>query len=48
VIEKLPIDLPRPRDRSVVSSPRFVAMKKYCLDLLHLAAPEQSPAPIAA
>jgi ABC-type nitrate/sulfonate/bicarbonate transport system ATPase subunit len=40
VIEKLPIDLPRPRDRSVVSSPRFVAMKKYCLDLLHLASPD--------
>jgi ABC-type nitrate/sulfonate/bicarbonate transport system ATPase subunit len=36
VIETIPIDLPRPRDRSVVSSPRFVAMKKYCLDLLHL------------
>ncbi|MDB5649682.1 MAG: nitrate/sulfonate/bicarbonate transporter ATP-binding protein [Hyphomicrobiales bacterium] len=40
IVEKLPIDLPRPRDRAVVSSPRFVAMKKYCLDLLHLAAPE--------
>ena len=36
IIETLPIDLPRPRDRAVVSSPRFVAMKKYCLDLLHL------------
>ena len=36
IIETLPVDLPRPRDRSVVSSPRFVAMKKYCLDLLHL------------
>lgn len=35
VIDKLPVDLPRPRDRSIVSSPRFVAMKKYCLDLLH-------------
>jgi hypothetical protein len=31
----MPVDLPRPRDRSVVSSPRFVTMKKYCLDLLH-------------
>jgi ABC-type nitrate/sulfonate/bicarbonate transport system ATPase subunit len=38
IIETLPIDLPRPRDRAVVSSPRFVAMKKYCLDLLHPAA----------
>lgn len=35
VIDKMPVDLPRPRERSVVSSPRFVAMKKYCLDLLH-------------
>ena len=35
IIETLPVDLPRPRDRSVVSTPRFVAMKKYCLDLLH-------------
>ena len=36
IIETLPIDLPRPRDRSIISSPRFVAMKKYCIDLLHL------------
>jgi len=36
VIETLPIDLPRPRDRAIVSTPRFVAMKKYCLDLLHM------------
>ena len=36
VIETLPIDLPRPRDRAIVSTPRFVAIKKYCLDLLHL------------
>jgi ABC-type nitrate/sulfonate/bicarbonate transport system ATPase subunit len=28
IIEKLPIDLPRPRHRSVVTSPRFMAMKK--------------------
>ncbi len=35
VIDKMPVDLPRPRDRSLVSTPRFVAMKKYCLDLLH-------------
>ena len=40
VIETLPIDLPRPRDRAIVSTPRFVAMKKYCLDLLH-------PAPLS-
>jgi len=49
VIDKMPVDLPRPRDRSIVSTPRFVAMKKYCLDLLHGAAvPETPPAPIAA
>ena len=23
-------------DRAIVSTPRFVAMKKYCLDLLHM------------
>jgi ABC-type nitrate/sulfonate/bicarbonate transport system ATPase subunit len=44
LVEKLPIDLPRPRDRSVVSSPRFVAMKKYCLDLLHMDAPASEAA----
>ncbi|MDB5569786.1 MAG: nitrate/sulfonate/bicarbonate transporter ATP-binding protein [Hyphomicrobiales bacterium] len=38
VIDRMPVDLPRPRDRSLVSTPRFVAMKKYCLDLLHGAA----------
>ena len=36
IMETLPVDLPRPRDRAIVSTPRFVAMKKYCLDLLHL------------
>ena len=28
LVETLPIDLPRPRARSIVSTPRFVAMKK--------------------
>ncbi len=36
MIDKMPVDLPRPRARSIVSTPRFVAMKKYCLDLLHV------------
>ena len=36
IVETLPIDLPRPRARSLVSSPRFVAIKKYCLDLLQI------------
>ena len=44
IIETLPIDLPRPRDRAVVSTPRFVAMKKYCLDLLHPAALREAAA----
>ena len=49
IIDKMQVDLARPRDRSVVSSPRFVAMKKYCLDLLHGAAVSATPpSPIAA
>jgi ABC-type nitrate/sulfonate/bicarbonate transport system ATPase subunit len=44
VIDKLPIDLPRPRDRSIVTTPRFMAIKKYCLDLLHTQEPPQSEA----
>jgi ABC-type nitrate/sulfonate/bicarbonate transport system ATPase subunit len=36
IVETLPIDLPRPRARSIVTTPRFVAIKKYCLDLLRL------------
>ena len=48
IIEKLPIDLPRPRSRAVVSSPRFVAMKKYCLDLLHMDQPEAKSDGLAA
>ena len=40
IIDTLPIDLPRPRDRAVVATPRFVAMKKYCLDLLHSTLPQ--------
>jgi ABC-type nitrate/sulfonate/bicarbonate transport system ATPase subunit len=41
MIDKMPVDLPRPRDRSIVSSPRFVAMKKYCLDLLYANVPPE-------
>jgi ABC-type nitrate/sulfonate/bicarbonate transport system ATPase subunit len=47
IIEKMPIDLPRPRDRSIVSSPRFVAMKKYCLDLLYTVAAQPQEAAAA-
>ena len=49
VVDIMPVDLPRPRDRSVVSTPRFVAMKKYCLDLLHGEADAPlGPEPVAA
>jgi len=44
IIETLPIDLPRPRARSIVSTPRFVAIKKYCLDLLQLADQQEAAA----
>jgi ABC-type nitrate/sulfonate/bicarbonate transport system ATPase subunit len=47
IIEKMPIDLPRPRDRTIVSSPRFVAMKKYCLDLLYTVAAQPQEAAAA-
>jgi hypothetical protein len=38
--------LPRPRHRSIVATPRFMAMKKYCLELLQ--DPEQQPSIAAA
>jgi ABC-type nitrate/sulfonate/bicarbonate transport system ATPase subunit len=44
VIETLPIDLPRPRSRSVVTTPRFMAMKKYCLELLREPEAQQNAA----
>lgn len=48
VVDKMPVDLPRPRERALVSSPRFVAMKKYCLDLLHSTASQAQPESAAA
>jgi ABC-type nitrate/sulfonate/bicarbonate transport system ATPase subunit len=48
VVDKMPVDLPRPRERALVSSPRFVAMKKYCLDLLHSTAAQAQPENAAA
>ncbi|MGE3248534.1 MAG: ABC transporter ATP-binding protein [Beijerinckiaceae bacterium] len=48
LIDTMPVDLPRPRDRSIVSTPRFVAMKKYCLDLLHTNAPADASEAAAA
>ncbi len=44
IIDRLPIDLPRPRDRSIVTTPRFMAIKKYCLDLLHAQEPRTAAA----
>jgi ABC-type nitrate/sulfonate/bicarbonate transport system ATPase subunit len=35
ILEKLTIDLPRPRDRTIVSAPRFVDMKEHCVAMLH-------------
>ncbi len=34
IVESLPIDLPRPRARAVVTSPPFVRIKRHCLALL--------------
>jgi ABC-type nitrate/sulfonate/bicarbonate transport system ATPase subunit len=34
VIERMTIDLPRPRPRSLVTTPGFVALKQHCLALL--------------
>lgn len=34
VIERMAVPLERPRPRSIVTTPPFVALKQYCLDLL--------------
>jgi ABC-type nitrate/sulfonate/bicarbonate transport system ATPase subunit len=34
VIERMEVSLARPRPRSLVTTPEFVALKQYCLDLL--------------
>jgi ABC-type nitrate/sulfonate/bicarbonate transport system ATPase subunit len=39
ILERIPIRLPRPRERSVTLSPEFVAIKERCLKLLTAAAP---------
>jgi ABC-type nitrate/sulfonate/bicarbonate transport system ATPase subunit len=39
ILERIPILLPRPRERSVTLSPEFVAIKERCLKLLTAAAP---------
>jgi ABC-type nitrate/sulfonate/bicarbonate transport system ATPase subunit len=48
IIEKLIIDLPRPRARSVVTNPEFIESEKYCLDLLHNASATHARSEIAA
>jgi len=40
ILERIPIQLPRPRERSVTLSPEFVAIKERCLKLLTTAAPK--------
>ncbi|RAI39624.1 ABC transporter [Rhodoplanes roseus] len=44
VIAHIPVDLPRPRPRSVVTTPGFVALKQRCLALLGHPADEESEA----
>lgn len=44
MLERRTVDLPRPRNRSIVSSPEFVAIKKHCLDLLHAQQVVETPA----
>ena len=44
ILERLEIDLPRPRHRSLIGEPRFVAMKRHCLDLLQ---PQEAPSAAA-
>jgi ABC-type nitrate/sulfonate/bicarbonate transport system ATPase subunit len=44
VLETIPIDLPRPRARSIVVSLDFVAIKERCLKLLSSAAPAREAA----
>jgi ABC-type nitrate/sulfonate/bicarbonate transport system ATPase subunit len=34
IAERLDVDIPRPRDRNVVTSPAFARLKHHCLDLL--------------
>jgi ABC-type nitrate/sulfonate/bicarbonate transport system ATPase subunit len=46
VIASIDVGIPRPRDRSVVTSPDFIALKTRCLDLLHV--PLEAEAPQAA
>ncbi|WP_343585739.1 ABC transporter ATP-binding protein [Herbaspirillum sp.] len=35
IIEELRIDFPRPREAGLVTSPRFIELKRHCLALLH-------------
>jgi ABC-type nitrate/sulfonate/bicarbonate transport system ATPase subunit len=44
IADRFAVDLPRPRDRDVVTSPEFVHAKQRCLDLLF--ATEQGSDPV--
>ncbi|MFL6681207.1 MAG: ABC transporter ATP-binding protein [Burkholderiaceae bacterium] len=35
IVEDLQLDFPRPREAELVTSPRFAALKRHCLHLLH-------------
>jgi len=42
IVETIDVPLPRPRPRSLVTSPSFIALKERCLELLHgMASPEE-------
>jgi ABC-type nitrate/sulfonate/bicarbonate transport system ATPase subunit len=41
VLDKLTIDLPRPRDRTVLGAPRFVEAKQHCVEMLHTHEPDK-------
>lgn len=44
IAERMDVGLPRPRDRSVVTSPEFARLKQHCLDLLFETAPANQEA----
>ncbi|CAO4178727.1 ABC transporter ATP-binding protein [Methylorubrum populi] len=35
ILDDIPLDFPRPRDRSLITDPRFTQIKQRCLALLH-------------
>ncbi len=35
ILDDIPLDFPRPRDRILITDPRFTQIKQRCLALLH-------------